>query len=272
VNAVPPSRAWLSRYLELLELPWSAPDLPGLGRLTRSHLSRVPFENVTSILRRGASPDAEVPSLDPELVLDSWLERRSGGVCFEVTEMFGLLLRGLGYHAYPVLAQISFPGSHQGLVVHVDGSRWLLDVANGAPLFEPIPLDGTVEVQRAGLAYRFRSDPSSADGWLQERWIDGQWGPFARYDLRPADQQARRQAYQRHHLRGQSWVVDSLRLVRCAEDEVCALRDGQLMRFTAHGKHVEPITEPGAYARLASDVFGLPRLPIAACLDLLQKY
>jgi arylamine N-acetyltransferase len=271
VNAVPPSQAWLSRYLELLEVAWSAPDLPGLGRLTRSHLSRVPFENVTSILRRSASPQAEVPPLEPELVLDSWVERRAGGVCFEVTEMFGLLLRGLGYRAYPVLAQITFPGSHQALVVEVDGSRLLLDVANGAPLFEPIPLAGTVEVRQAGLAYRFRPEPSAPGGWLQERWIDASWAPFARYDLRPADPEARRQAFQRHHLRGQSWVVDSLRLVRCADDEVHALRDGQLTRFTDDGKHVERITQPSAYARLATDVFGLPGLPIAACLDVLQK-
>jgi arylamine N-acetyltransferase len=116
--------------------------------------------------------------------LESSEHHRGGGVCFEVAEMFSRLLVALGYHAYLVLAQISFPGSHQAVVVELHGRSYLADVSNGAPFFEPIPLDRVVEIRRFGLAYRFR--PGEAAGhWVQERLIQGTWELFCRYDLRP---------------------------------------------------------------------------------------
>jgi hypothetical protein len=47
-------------------------------------------------------------------------------------------------------------------VVELHGRSYLADVSNGAPFFEPIPLDRTVEIRRFGLAYRFR--PGEAAG------------------------------------------------------------------------------------------------------------
>jgi arylamine N-acetyltransferase len=208
--------------------------------------------------------------VDVQVVLDNWVERRAGGVCFEITELFGLLLRRLDYRAYPVLASSSFPGSHQALVVELTGTRYLVDVGCGAPFFDPVPLVGAVDVRRSGLAYRFRPDTTVPDGWCQERWIDNTWVPYMRYDLCPAAPAARDAAYQRHHTPGQSWVVDSLRMVRCEHDQVCVLRDGQLTSITAGEKHVEPIADCAAYLRVAAEVFGLPRLPIAAGLDALK--
>src|SRR5947209_2370836 len=231
------SAEWVDRYLALLGVQPAAPDLQLLGRLTRRHLSQVRFENVTSMLRRRARPRGPVPALDLEAVLDNWTSGRGGGLCFEVTEMLGTLLRKLGYQAHPVLAQISFPGSHQALVVELDRVRYLVDVGNGAPLFEPIPLHETFEVRHAGLGYRFRAE---ADTCVQERWIDEAWKPFARYELWPAEPAAREQAYQRHHVLGQSWVVDNVVLIGCETEQVNVLRDRQLTRFTRDGKHVQP--------------------------------
>src|SRR4051812_29016960 len=95
-----PSAAWIERYLALLGVEREAPSLPALGRLLRAHLDTVPFENVTSILRRHAHPGlGPVSDLDRETVLQNWEARAGGGVCFEVTEMFSTLLTGLGYQA-----------------------------------------------------------------------------------------------------------------------------------------------------------------------------
>jgi N-hydroxyarylamine O-acetyltransferase len=258
---------WVGRYLDFLGVAHAQPGLDALTRLTRAHVLRVPFESVTSVLRRHARPFGPVPPLNSDAVLASWQEGRSGGLCFEVTHMFGRLLVALGYRAHPVLAFITFPGSHQALLVELDGERYLVDAGNGAPFFEPVALTGTVEVRHAGLAYRYRPD---GDTWIQDRWIRGAWDPFCRYDLHPPDPAAQEAAYQRHHQPGGSWVVDSMVLVRCAKDEVLSLRNGELTRFTAHGKSVE-LVETATYPRLAADVFGMPALPIAQAIQALAS-
>ena len=184
--------------------------------------------------------------------------------------MLGRLLVALGYRAHVVLGDITFPGSHMAVLVELHGRRYLVDVGNGAPFFEPIPLDGPVEVRRAGLAYRVRPG-DAAQEWVQDRWIDGAWEPFCRYDLRPPDPRQREAAYQRHHTPGESWVVGSLTLVRCGPDEVCRLRDQEFTRYPPGGKQTSRVTEPAAFASLAAEVFELPGLPVEEGLRALAE-
>jgi arylamine N-acetyltransferase len=263
---------WLADYLDLLGLEREPPTLDYLKRLTRAHVERVPFENITSILRRAAAGAAAVPPLDRDTELQAWRDLRGGGVCFEVTDMFDTLLALLGFQRHPVIAVISFPGSHQAVVVQLEGRRYLVDAGNGAPFFEAIPVsddDTPFEFSHAGLSYRFRADGTQA--WVQDRLIDGKWEPFCTYLLAPADQAARETAYQRHHTLGQSWVVDSLRLIRCTESEVWVLRDGTLTHLSAVGKSVSACDSEADYRRTLDEIFGLPNAPIEQALEVLGR-
>ncbi len=138
-----------------------------------------------------------------------------------------------------------------------------MDLGNGAPFLEPIPLEGEVEVRHAGLAYRFRTGPEP-DSLYQDRWIESSWEPFCRYSLLEPDPVVREAAYQQHHTIGQSWVVDALVLLVGSADEVWSLRDRELRHFTADGKTVEPLSDDFDYTALAARTFGLPDLPIDA--------
>jgi arylamine N-acetyltransferase len=251
-------------YLNLLNLDAPPPlTLDGLTLLTRSQVRRIPFESITSILRRAGHPLGPVPVPDTDALLQSWVERSGGGMCFEVVATFERVLRELGFACRAINGQISWPGNHQALIVDLDGSRYLVDVGNGAPFLDPIPLDRVSEVRYAGLAYRFRpADETLSSDWLQDRWIDDAWVPFCRYDLREADLDIREEAYQHHHTLGQSWVVDNLVVTLCDAEEVWSLRDDLLRHFTPDGKSERRIEDPGEYARLASEVFGVPALPI----------
>jgi len=260
------SSEWARTYLNFLGVDQAEADLPTLRRLARAQVDRVLFENVTSILRRNAAAEPLVPPLNASEVLDRWVAGRSGGVCFEVTYMFGRLLREIGFNAYPILAEISFPGSHMAVVVELDGTRFMLDAGNGAPFDAPIPLDEISEVRAHGLAYRFRPDNGA---FFQDRWINGGWQTFVHYTLEPASAEAREAAYQRHHTRGSSWVVDELRLVRSSDNGVRSLRGSQLTSFVGSEKWVEQIEGRDAVARAAAEIFGMPRLPVLAALEVL---
>jgi len=259
------SHRWVARYLALLGLDAPRPDLETLRRLNRAHLAAVPFENVTAILRRRAHLGRPVPPPDPEALLAAWEEGRGGALCFEAAAMLERLLPALGFQARVVLADISSPGSHQALLVEVEGQRFLVDAGNGAPFFDPIPLDAPSEVRRAGLSYRFRPG-AGPDSWVQDRLIGGTWQPFCRYDLGPADPAQREAAYQRNHTPDGGWIVGTLTLIRCREEEVLVLRDDEFTRISAAGKRSERIPDPADRARLAATAFGLPRLPVAAAL------
>jgi arylamine N-acetyltransferase len=268
--------AWLDAYVAFLGVkPQATPSLASLRQLTREHLLRVPFENISSILRRARSPEgAPVPPLDRHAKLDVWLDRHGGGVCFEVADMFGALLTGLGFDAHLVLARITFVGSHQAVVVHVDEDRYLVDVGNGAPFFEPIPVSDPAqpfELRQSGLTYRFRADSERGDCWIQDRLIDGNWQPFCNYDLSPADESQRQGAYQRHHVRGQSWVVDNVRLIRCTDSEVWVLYDGTLTRIAASGKSTHEVHSTEDYEQIAAEIFNLPNAPITEALNATQR-
>lgn len=257
--------SWARRYLQVLGVTHDAPSLENLAALIRAHVQTVTFENITALRRRASRPEGEVASLDTEALLANWEARRGGGVCFDLAAMMGRLLRDLGYQAHPIQGQISFPGSHQAVLVELDGGRYLVDVGCGAPLFAPIPLDGVTEVRHAGLAYRFRP-ADEPDTWLQERLIDGAWSILCRYDLRPVDDEARDTAYQRHHLPGESWVTGPPRLIACTPDAIYAISNHELTVYTDNGKETRPITEADDYRGLAADIFGLPDLPIEEVL------
>ena len=258
-------RDWVERYLALLDIDRAEPSLTNLTALVRAQFRAVPFENVTSLLRRLAHPDGPVPPVDTDALLASWEAGYGGGVCYEISAMFGRLLLALGYEARQVLAQISFPDGHQAIEVVFDGAHFLVDVGTGSPVFRPIPLTGVEEIHHAGLSYRFRA--ADEDGhWQQDRLIAGEWTPFCRYDLREAADERSIAAYQRHHSFGESWVVDSLRLVRCWDDEVVSVTGNELTRFTAAGKTVGRLTELAAYERMAADLLGTPGLPIAEAM------
>jgi N-hydroxyarylamine O-acetyltransferase len=263
VDDTPPT-TWTDRYLRFLGLEREPPSRQALARLTRAQIERVVFENVTAILRRaetGFGRDA-VPPPDPDALLEAWEARRGGGVCFDLAPVFRRLLVGLGYRVTPILAQISFPGSHHASIVDLDGSRYLVDVGSGSPLWQPVALGATIDIEHLGLEFRLRPE---GDDYVRERRLEGEWALGCRYDLRPAPAVEREAAYQRHQLAGETWVVGNLTIVRCTADAVYRLRDDELAIHGPGGSRVERLGD-GDYARVAADVFGLPALPVDAAL------
>lgn len=261
-----PSGAWVRRYLTLLGVNGGPPCLDSLAEVTRAHVLTVPFENVTALLRRRAYPTGPVPAPDPDVLLDTWERRAGGGVCFEIAMMVNRLLTGLGYRTQLLLGQISVPNGHQAVLVEVGGRRYLIDLGNGAPLFEPIPLDTLpYEIHRYGLSFRYRV-AEGTDEIIQDRVIDGAWKGYCRFSLQSAVDADREGGYQHHHTPNASWVTGSLTMVRSTFDSVYALKDATLTRYTADGKTIETLDGEADYLQVAREVYGLPGLRISEAL------
>ena len=254
---------WTRRYLELLGLEPAppAPQPGGLNAIIRAHRT-IAFESVSSLVRRHATPEGPVPPLDLDDLLETWTARAGGGVCYEVGGMLGRLLEVLGYTVYPVLAQISFPGSHSALMVELDGEQLLVDVGNGQPIFEAIPVDRVFEIDRAGLRYRFRRDPATGR-LIQDRWVEGGFKPFVTYEMTAASAEELEASFQRHHaLPPMTFVMQNFRLVTCTDDEVIQLRDHELTRYRAGGKTTEEVHGLARYRDLVAGSFGFPGMDV----------
>jgi arylamine N-acetyltransferase len=252
---------WRERYLELLGVVPGPADLTTLNTIIRAHRG-IAFECVSSLIRRNATPSGPVPPLDLDDLLTTWTARAGGGVCFEVGSMLGRLLEVLGYTAYPVLAQISFPGSHSALMAELDGRQVLVDVGNGQPIFEAIPVDTVTELDRAGLRYRFGRDAATGK-LVQDRWVDGGFRPFVTYEMSAASAAEMEASYQRHHaLPPMTFVMQNFRLVRCTDDEVIQLRDHELTRYRRAGKSTEEVHGAARYRDLIANDFGFPGMDV----------
>jgi len=124
-------------------------NLETLAGLQLAHLLAVPFENLDI---HGGPP----LHLDPEGQYDKIVERRRGGICYELNGLFGWLLQALGFEVVFLSAQVhgadGKPGpafDHMALQVTLDGSRYLVDVGFGDSYMQPLRI-GSTDTHRQG--------------------------------------------------------------------------------------------------------------------------
>ena len=257
--------AWYRRYLAMLGLEPAPPSLANLNAIIRAHRA-IPFECVSSLIRRAAKMEGPVPSLDLNVLLDAWERRAGGGVCYEFGAMLGELLDHLGYQRAPNLARISFPGSHSALIVYLPEGRHIADVGNGQPIFEAIPIDTPFQFSRSGLGYRFWLDQSIGK-LVQDRQEHGEWKSYVWYDLEGASDEEMEASIQRHHaLPPMTFVMQNFRIVSCREDLIIQLRDHDLIHYRATGKTTQEVYGLERYRQVVADEFGLTGLDVPKAL------
>jgi arylamine N-acetyltransferase len=101
----------------------------------------------------------------------------------------------------------------------------------------------------------------SDDGWVQG----------CRYELQPAAQADRDAGYRTHLTPGTTWVLGSLTMNRSTDKAAYALRDNTLVRYTEAGKETTVLSDPSEYRQVATEIYGLPALPIEEALAVRAK-
>ena len=164
------------------------PSVGGLFALHRAHVERVAYETVDLVLGRP-------PDIDPAVSAERIASGR-GGYCFTLNGGFSWLLARLGYDVQRHVAGVFRSGadtggadaSHLGLTVRglpsadcPDGV-WLVDVALGDALHDPMPLRWG-EHRQGPFTYRLGPSPAQAGGW---RLGHSPGGSFAGADFAPS--------------------------------------------------------------------------------------
>lgn len=221
-----PVAGYLAR-LALPELP--EPDLDGLALLLQAQVRAIAFENLDVLA--GQSVD-----LEPTSLFDKLLGRGRGGYCFELNGLLALALGHLGVDVRPVMARVTWgrtapgPATHQALLVHLAGQRWLVDAGFGGPApTRPLPLVCGPVMDVDGARFRFAAD---ADGDLHlQRHVGDRWSGLYVVSLaetRPTDIRAANHFVCRW--RG-SPFRNRLMVARTLADGLLALQGTDLVRF-----------------------------------------
>ena len=144
--APPPSHSEvLYDFLGHFGLDPKSPPRTLLADVSRA-FSRIPYENLTKIIRNQNEKSAERARRWPLEVVSDHISLGAGGTCFSLTATLLHILRALHWRAEPILADRRYgPNTHCAVIVWIGGTAHLLDP--GFLIVRPIPLDGQKEMR-----------------------------------------------------------------------------------------------------------------------------
>lgn len=135
----------LRQFLQAHALDAAAPPVQLLARVARA-FSRLPFENLTKIIKDAEAGRVEEARRTPTEVLADHGALGTGGTCFSLTATMLHLVRALGFPAEPILADRRYGAdTHSALVVWIDSKPHLLDP--GYLIVQPLPIPTTGEIR-----------------------------------------------------------------------------------------------------------------------------
>jgi arylamine N-acetyltransferase len=141
----------LQRFLKHFRLPSDAAPREMLRQVAAA-FARLPYENLTKIIKDDELGRAEQARRTPEEVLADHVALGAGGTCFSLTAAFLHLVRSLGWRAEPILADRWYgQNTHCALVVWIDGRPHLIDP--GYLIVDPIALDTGLQETRVQTAF-----------------------------------------------------------------------------------------------------------------------
>ena len=210
--------------------------------------SRLPYENITKIIRRAEAGSDETARRNPEEVVADHILWGTGGTCFSLTSALCRLTRGMGFETEYIMADRSYgQNTHSALCVRIDGEPYLVDP--GFLITEPVSLTMTgpkeitsggerlilvpgaagvsLHTMRGGKSVHrltYKTEPADADEFNKA------WDASFHWEMMNYPLLARAEASCRIYLRGSMFQVsnnDSVNRVKIPEGELPAKISGE---------------------------------------------
>ena len=116
---------FLDKYLNRIGIKEELyPDLESLKNIQKQHLINIPFENIDIFLNKKLE-------LNIDSLFDKIVEKRRGGICYELNGLFLILLKEIGYNVKYISARIRDEGTdldHILLMVTIKDENYIVDV------------------------------------------------------------------------------------------------------------------------------------------------
>ena len=243
---------------------------PGLHELVSSHLIKVPYENVSTLLRSAGAGATTLTPIDD--FLEDIAERDLGGNGYSIPIHFASLLQFLDYDVELLGADIGgTPRAHAVCRVRSEDTDYLVDIGHGAPFYQPIPLDTLpVLVPHGDVQYlidRNGSGPGALEvttlraGAKVQTYVakPPALGPEG---FAPAIAQARA---------ADARTLRTLRISRFFASRVLEIFDNHLVTTHHNITTVTPIRDIEELEAIVRDQLQLVRCPVRQAVDILRS-
>lgn len=150
------------KYLDILELEKEKPSLLALTNIVSSHLTKIPFENISKIYYFKNYSLKSIPSF--ELYIDGIVVNNFGGTCYSNNFYLNKLLKHLGYNVKLCGADMNDPDVHLVNIVNIECKDYLVDVGYAAPFIKPLPLFLNENIEIPAGEYNYFLLPPNKNG------------------------------------------------------------------------------------------------------------
>ncbi|WAS99141.1 arylamine N-acetyltransferase [Nannocystis punicea] len=242
---------------------------PGLHELVSSHLIKVPFENVSKLLRPADAPANAIPPI--EEFLRGIGEQDLGGTCYALNAHFAALLQFLDYDVELLAADAGgVPRAHAVCRVSFEDQLHLVDVGYGAPFYHPIPLDSLpLQIPHGALGYALDRHASHREA--VEVVMLHQGARIHNYIAKPppvapdgfAAAIERSNAPDAHFMR-------RLKIIRFFASRVLEIDNNRLITTHHNITTVTPIRDLDELEAIVHEALQLPRMPVREAAEALQ--
>lgn len=240
---------------------------PGLVELVRTHVVKVPVENVSALLGRGGAKGLT----DVERFIEGIERYDLGGDAFTNNGYFAELLRYLDYDVELLGADVDGePLQHAVCQVLHEDRPHLVDLGLGAPFYEPLPLDRLP--LRIESGYHVYVLDRHRDAGCFEMTTLRRGARHTSYVVRPEPRKlADFGAVIRGQLAAGSPALAHLRITRIFPSHVAAI-DDRTVSITRHNEtESREVSDPDALVDAVVTDLQLPRAPIHDALAALDK-
>jgi arylamine N-acetyltransferase len=149
---------FVGEILNYLDCSSHGPTLRYLNRLIHAYIRKVPWESVSRIIKRRATPDTKDCPRLPEEFWNDALQRGFGGTCYESSLAFYSLLTSSGYEGYLTVNDMGESrGCHAAITILLGGQKYLVDVT--IPIHAAVRINPRKVTQRRTLLYNYALHP-----------------------------------------------------------------------------------------------------------------
>lgn len=146
--------------------------LEALNQVVRAHMRAFPYQNFGILSDASSLKSDPYTMLGAQKLLDALVEKKQGGMCYELSSLLLHALKDLGFTVEPVQAiprlgdtsTDSAPYAHQILIVELDGQAYLVD-----PAFGYSGIYGTLSLYDEDREF---TEPETGNRYLTE-WREG---------------------------------------------------------------------------------------------------
>lgn len=237
-----------------------------LTQITTS-FARLPYENLSKIVRDDQTTNQEKARRLPEEVLHDFYQLGAGGTCYSLTWTLLQLIRSLGFQAEPILADRRYgPDTHTALIVWINGMQHLIDP--GYLLVEPIPIPRYEIIQIPTSFNEVELIPDKSHNRMELKTIQHNQSTYRlTYKTDPVDTHQFLAAWD------QSFQFDMMKypvLSKIINNKQMYLQKNHLLiRSKEESQRLE--IEPGKISETITTIFGIHPSLVADALNLLHR-